>query len=215
MDRTAIVLNNSESTNLEQDKALIELNGKPLIKHVVSSVDAIVDEIIVVANSQDAATKYAEVLGPHIQIIVNENSTGLLSDALKGFEAAKNKFTILLPSNTPFVSLDIVDLLFELCHSRSAAIPRSPDQEVELLHAVYNTKVAIEAAKIALNEGKIGLMDMVENMGGVRYVSTLVIQELDPEMKIFLKVNRSVDLKMRKTTKTNKPLKLNKKRQSH
>ena len=215
MDRTAIVLNNSESTNLEQDKALIELNGKPLIKHVVSSVDAIVDEIIVVANSQDAATKYAEVLGPHIQIIVNENSTGLLSDALKGFEAAKNKFTILLPSNTPFVSLDIVDLLFELCHSRSAAIPRSPDQEVELLHAVYNTKVAIEAAKIALNEGKTGLMDMVENMGGVRYVSTLVIQELDPEMKMFLKVNRSVDLKMRKTTKTNKPLKLNKKRQPH
>ncbi len=215
MDRSAIILNNIDSVNLEQDKALIELNGKPLIKHVVSSVEAIVDEIIIVANSRGSATKYAEVLGPHNQIIVNENSAGLLSDALKGFEAAKNKFTILLPSNTPFISLDIVDLLFELCHSRAAAIPRSPDQEVELLHAVYNTKVATEAAKIALNEGKNDLMDMVENMGGVRYVSTLVIQELDPEMKMFNKVNRSVGLKMRKISMTNKQLKLNKKRQPH
>jgi molybdopterin-guanine dinucleotide biosynthesis protein A len=215
MDRTAIVLNNSESTNLEQDKALIELNGKPLIKHVVSSVEAMVDEIIVVANSQESLVKYTEVLGPHVQIIVNNESTVLLSDALKGFEAAKNKFSLLLPSNTPFVSLDIVDLLFELCHSRSAAIPRSPDQEVELLHAVYNTKVSIEAAKLALNEGKTSLLDMVENMGSVRYVSTLVIQELDPEMKMFYKVNRSVDLKMLQTRTTNKNLKLNKKRQPH
>jgi molybdopterin-guanine dinucleotide biosynthesis protein A len=211
MDRSAIILNNSDITNLEQDTALIELNGKSLIKHVVSSVEPIVDEIIVVANSQESREKYAEVLGPHVQIIVNDKSSGLLSDALKGLEAAKNKFTLLLPSNTPFISLDIVDLLFELCHSRSAAIPRSPDQEVELLHAVYNTKVAVEAAKIALNEGRTDLIDMVENMGGVRYVSTIVIQELDPELKMFRKVNRTVDLKT-KQTKTNKRLKLNKKR---
>jgi molybdenum cofactor guanylyltransferase len=212
MDRSAIILNNSDTTNLEQDKALIELNGKPLIKHIVSSIEPIVDEIIVVANSQESLEKYLEVLGPHVQIIVNDESSGLLSDALKGFEAAKNKFTLLLPSNTPFVSLDIVDLLFELCHSRSAAIPRSPDQEVELLHAVYNTKIAIEAARIALNErGKTDLLDMVENMGGVRYVSTLVIQELDPELKMFRKVNRSVDLRTKQAT-INKRLKLNKKR---
>jgi molybdopterin-guanine dinucleotide biosynthesis protein A len=212
MDRSAIILNNSDTTNLEQDKALIELNGKPLIKHIVGSIEPIVDEIIVVANSQESLEKYLEVLGPHVQIIVNDESSGLLSDALKGFEAAKNKFTLLLPSNTPFVSLDIVDLLFELCHSRSAAIPRSPDQEVELLHAVYNTKIAIEAARIALNErGKTDLLDMVENMGGVRYVSTLVIQELDPELKMFRKVNRSVDLRTKQAT-INKRLKLNKKR---
>jgi molybdopterin-guanine dinucleotide biosynthesis protein A len=211
MDRSAIVLTNVNSNNLQQDPSLIELNGKPLIKLVVNAVEPIVDELIVIANSVESSEKYADILGPHIQIMVNNESTGLLSDAQKGFEVAKNKFSLLLPSNTPFVSLDIVDLLFEMCHSRSAAIPRFPDQEVELLHAVYNTKIASEAARIALADGNTSLIDMVENMGSVRYVSTLVFQELDPELKIFYKVNRSVDLKLRESNAT-RHLKLNKKR---
>ena len=211
MDRSVIILTNLESNTSEQDKALIELNSKPLLKIIVNAVVDIVDEIIVVTNSKEKSDKYSELLGPHIQIIINQESTGLLSDALKGFEAAKNKLSLLLPTDTPFVSLDIVDLLFELCQTRSAVIPRWPDQAVEMLHSAFNTKIAIEAANIALAEGKTNLEDIVDVMGGIRYVSTLVIQELNPELKMFTKVNRSVDLKNREPP-NNRRLKLSKKR---
>jgi molybdopterin-guanine dinucleotide biosynthesis protein A len=36
---------------------------------------------------------------------------------------------------------------------------------------------------------------MIEKLSGVRYVSTLVIQQLDPELRTFFNVNTPADLK--------------------
>jgi molybdopterin-guanine dinucleotide biosynthesis protein A len=36
---------------------------------------------------------------------------------------------------------------------------------------------------------------MIERMRAVRFVSTLVVQELDPELKTFFNVNTLLDLK--------------------
>jgi molybdopterin-guanine dinucleotide biosynthesis protein A len=63
------------------------------------------------------------------------------------------------------------------------------------LHAVYRTKAALEAAKTAVNEGKLNMRAMIEKMRGVRYISTLVIQQLDPDLRTFFNVNTPVDLK--------------------
>jgi molybdopterin-guanine dinucleotide biosynthesis protein A len=63
------------------------------------------------------------------------------------------------------------------------------------LHAVYRTNVALEAAKIAVSDGKLDVLSMIEKLRGVRYVSTLVIQQLDPELRTFFNVNTPLDLK--------------------
>ena len=36
---------------------------------------------------------------------------------------------------------------------------------------------------------------MIEKLRGVRYVSTLVIQQLDPELRTFFNINTPADLK--------------------
>jgi molybdopterin-guanine dinucleotide biosynthesis protein A len=36
---------------------------------------------------------------------------------------------------------------------------------------------------------------MIEKLRGVRYVSTLVIQQLDPDLKTFFNINTPLDLK--------------------
>ena len=196
VDRSAIVLAGGFSSRFGQDKGVLELNNKPLIKHVVDAVSAVVDEIIVVTNSQDRAAKYAKIVGPHVKFAIDiDEAKGPLVGALTGFEFASQKYSLLLPSDTPFVSREVVELLFELCYKRSAVIPRWPNQQIEPLHAVYHTQTALEAAKQAVSEGKLNVRAMIEGMRGVRYVSTLVIQELDPELKTFFNVNTPLDLK--------------------
>ena len=196
MDRSAIVLSGGVSSRLGQDKGLLEIANKPLIKHVIDAVSPVVDETIVVTNSQDRVARYAEVVDTDVRFAIDScESKGPLIGALTGFGAAHGKYALLLPFDTPFVSREVVSLLFELCLGKAAAIPRWPNEQIEPLHAVYQTKVALEAAKIAVGEKKLNLRAMIEKMRGVRYVSTLVIQQLDPDLRTFFNINTPLDLK--------------------
>jgi molybdopterin-guanine dinucleotide biosynthesis protein A len=196
VDRSAIVLAGGFSSRFGQDKGVLELADKPLIKHVVDAVSSVVDETIVVANSQERVTQYTKVMtaGVHFVVDVCESRSPLIG-ALTGFEVAHGKYSLLLPFDTPFVSKEVVSLLFELCQNRAAAIPRWPNENIEPLHAVYQTKAAFEAAMSAVAEGKLNMRAMIEKLIGVRYISTLVIQQLDPDLRTFFNINTPVDLK--------------------
>ncbi len=196
MDRSAILLDGELSSKFGQDKGSLELNNKPLIKHVVDAVKVVAEEIIIVTASQESADKYAGIVGSTVKVLVDEAvAEDSLVGALKGFQIAQGKFSLLLPLDAPFISRDVITLLFELCPGRSAVIPRWPDTQIESLHAVYHTQTALEAAKLAVGEGNLDVSDLVEYLQGVRYVSTLVIQELDPDLKTFFRVKTPVDLK--------------------
>jgi molybdenum cofactor guanylyltransferase len=196
MDRSAVILANGISSGLEEDWLLSELHSKPLIRRVADVVKGVAEEVIVVTNSQEQADKYAELLGAGTKFaITSEAATGTLIGALTGFKIAQGKHSLLLAADMGLVSRDVIDLLFELCHGRTAAIPRWPDERIEPLQAVYHTKSALEAGRLALEDGEVDVSVLIENLGGVRYISTLVIQEMDPGLKTFFNVNSPVDLK--------------------
>jgi molybdopterin-guanine dinucleotide biosynthesis protein A len=191
-----IVLAGGFSSRFGEDKGVLELAGKPLIKHITDAVRSAVDETIVVTNSQERAARYAKLLGANVKFALDSHeSKGPLIGALTGFEVANGDYSLLLPFDTPFVSREVVSLLFELCLNRTAAIPRWPNGQIEPLHAVYRTKVALEAAETATGEGRLDMRAMIERMRGVRFVSTLVVQQLDPDLRTFFNINTPFDLK--------------------
>jgi molybdopterin-guanine dinucleotide biosynthesis protein A len=196
MGRSAIVLAGGVSTRFSQDKGLLELANKPLIKRVVDVVSPLVDEMIVVTNSRERAERHAKVLTANVQFVVDVcDSKGPLIGALTGFGFAHEEYSLLLASDTPFVSREVVSLLFELCLNKGAAIPRWPNAQIEPLHAVYRTQAGLEAAKTAVDAGRRDMPAMVEKMRAVRYISTMVIQQLDPDLRTFFKVSTPIDLK--------------------
>jgi molybdopterin-guanine dinucleotide biosynthesis protein A len=195
VDRSAIVLAGGFSSRFGQDKGVLELADKPLIRHVVDAVSSVVDETVVVTNLQERVTKYAKITGSGVRFAVDAcESRSPLIGALTGFGVVHGKYSLLLPFDTPFVSCEVVSLLFELCANRAAVIPRWPNGHLEPLHAVYQTEQALEAAKSAVAEEKLNVRAMIEKLQGVRYVSTLVIQKLDPELRTFFNVNTPADL---------------------
>jgi molybdopterin-guanine dinucleotide biosynthesis protein A len=207
LNRSAIILAGDSSTKSIWDKGLLDLHGKPLINHVVDAVKSLVDEIIVVISSQERADSYRKVVSSEVRFIINDyESEGLLAGATVGFETAQGEYSALLPFDSPFVSQEVMSLLFDCAIGKAAVIPRSTDLECQPLHAVYQTKQALQAAKEALKENEVDLQAMIEKLRGVRYMSMMVIEQLDPDLKTFFIIKSTFDLKkaevMGKTRKT-------------
>ena len=195
MERSAIVLAGGFSSRFGQDKGALELADKPLIRHVTDAIDLLVDEVVVVTNSRERILKYSQVMAADVQFVVDVcKARSPLIGALTGFGSAHGKYSLLLPFDTPFVSEEVVSLLFELCQGKAAVIPRWPNGYIEPLHAVYQTKLALEAAEDAMTEGKLKLRALIEKLQGVRYISTIAIQQLDPELLTFFNINTPADL---------------------
>jgi molybdopterin-guanine dinucleotide biosynthesis protein A len=210
MDKSAIILATGSSKGFTEDKGISELNGKPLIRHVVDAVADLVDEVIVVVDTQERADLYAKALPADVKFVVDSSEVKApLAEAMVGFEAAGGDYSALLPFDSPFVSSEVMSLLFDCAPGKAAVIPRSSDMICEPLHAVYRTKQALEAAKDALEDCELDLQAMVERLRGVRYMSMMVIEQLDPDFKSFFRVNTGFELKKaavmgkpRKTSKT-------------
>jgi len=196
MRTSAIILAGGFSTRFGQDKGLVELAGKPLVLHVLDRVSKVVSESLVVVSSESQRNAFVPFVESKTKVIMDKYSLrSPIVGALTGFENAFGEYSLLLPCDTPFVSKEIASLLLDLCVNRSAVIPRWPNRYIEPLHAVYHTRSALNASKTAYKEKKLDLRSMIANLRGVRYISTLVLQRIDPKLMTFFNVNTPEDLK--------------------
>ena len=196
MKRSAVILAGGFSKRFGQNKGLIELAGKPLILHVLDRVVDIIDEAVVVVSSDAERRAFTCLLHDEVDVVVDKyERQSPLVGALTGFENTQGKYSVLLPCDTPFISSQIVLLLLDLCIDRNAAIPRWPNGYIEPFQAAYRTKSALRAAEIALEEKKLDMRSMILHMMRVRYISTMVLQQMDPELLTFFNINTPEDMK--------------------
>jgi len=196
-DRTAIILAGGGSQRFGADKGLVNLAGKPLILHVIERIEDLVDEIIVCVRKDAQLPLYSQVLPKESKLVADIQ--GLpecpLTGALTGLMNAKGEYSIILPCDTPFASKRVISLLFEIAVGVDAVIPRWPNGYIEPLQTVYMTKSASEAAKRAINANNYRMQSMISLLKRVRYLSTIVIKEINPKMLTFLNINTPLELK--------------------
>jgi molybdopterin-guanine dinucleotide biosynthesis protein A len=200
LENSAIILAGGSSRRFGQDKALLSLGAKPLILHVLDRISFLVDERIVVVNTEEQKTMLQKITKDKLTILTDEYKIqSPLAGAYTGFNHAKNEYTLLLSCDTPFINPEIARLLLETCIHKTASIPRWPNSNIEPLQAAYHTKSALAAAKTALDEERLDMNAMIARMRNIRYISTLVLQQLDPKLYTFFNINTQTDLKRAET----------------
>ncbi|MDH5780661.1 MAG: molybdenum cofactor guanylyltransferase [Candidatus Bathyarchaeota archaeon] len=196
MKRSAVILAGGFSQRFGQNKGLIELSGKPLVLHVLDKALHIVDEVVVVVSSDAQRRAFSCALHDEVDVTVDKyEKQSPLVGALTGFERVRGKHSLLLPCDTPFISNRVLSLLLDLCINRNAAIPRWPNEYIEPFQAAYHTQSALRAAETALEEKKLDMQSMILHMTRVRYISTLVLRQMDPKLLTFFNINTPEDLK--------------------
>jgi len=191
-----VILAGGFSQRFGQNKGLIELSGKPLVLHVLDKALHIVDEVVVVVSSDAQRRAFSCALHDEVDVTVDKyEKQSPLVGALTGFERVRGKHSLLLPCDTPFISNRVLSLLLDLCINRNAAIPRWPNEYIEPFQAAYHTQSALRAAETALEEKKLDMQSMILHMTRVRYISTLVLRQMDPKLLTFFNINTPEDLK--------------------
>lgn len=195
LQKSAIILAGGFSRRFGRDKGLVLLKGKPLILHVIDKVSPLVDSVLVVVSSGKQKEDFERILDNTISIAIDtDQSQTPLVGAITGFQNIKSDYSLLLPCDAPLISRNIISFLFDTSLNKQAVIPRWPSGYIEPLQAVYHTKSSLNAAKTALNQGYMNMRSMINNLQRVRYISTLVLEQLENNFVSFFNVNTPQDL---------------------
>jgi len=186
--RTAVILAGGKGSRLNfVDKALLELHGKPILKHIITTLSRCVDEIIVVARDEE---QQANLHLTGVIVVRDEvQDFGPVAGICSGLRASSSQYAFVAACDMPFIKADVVDLLFHRAAGYDVAIPYPP----EPLHAVYKREATIWAAKAAIQrrEGAITyVLDQLE----VNYVPKDEIRLIDPNLCTFVNINSLEDV---------------------
>ncbi|MCE8424117.1 MAG: molybdenum cofactor guanylyltransferase [Candidatus Methanoperedens sp.] len=194
MTYSSLILAGGKGSRMSyQEKALIDINGRPLITYVIDSLLKAVDNIII--SVRDDAQ--GELLAPHVQkyefAYDSYENTGPLSGILSGLLACEDEYCFIVACDMPFINEKVVKLLFKETEDHEAALPRWSDGFVEPLHAVYQCKPMIRETKRAIESGENIILAPISRLK-VNYVNVENIKELDPQLKTFINVNTPEDI---------------------
>lgn len=176
-----------------QDKALIDINGKPLIAFVIERLEKAVDNIIISVRDR-AQGELLESRLPGLRLAYDTyKNRGPLAGILSGLSVCKDEYCFIAACDMPFINEDVVKLLFKKCEHYDAAIPRHEDGFLEPLHTVYRCKPMISETKIAIDNGETIILAPVFKLN-INYVDMDEIKKKDPGLRTFMNINTPEDI---------------------
>ena len=183
-------------------KALLPLLGRPMISYVLDVARSVSDDVVVVVSSAEQAEAIEEAVDAR-GLLVNDGDLGPpcpLRGLVSGLKAVENDVALALACDMPLVSARVLSFLTDVLSYMNAAVPRWPNGYVEPLQASYRVGPSIRAGETLLRAGEdIAMRSFLRALGRVRYVSTEVLRELDPDLTTFLNVNSQADLRKAET----------------
>jgi len=127
-DITGLILAGGRATRMGGiDKGLIEVDGKPMVQHVIERLRPQVGEVIINANRN--ADRYA-AFGARVVIDQDEGDTsfaGPLAGILAGLQTAMTTWIVCVPCDAPRVPLDLAERMAQAIGRARAAVARTMD----------------------------------------------------------------------------------------
>lgn len=177
---SAAVLAGGSSTRMGRDKALLELNGRPMVCHVVDRLRAVSDDVFVVAKRQHALDGFG------LRVITDDVEAHTpLAGIARALRAAASSRVFVCACDMPFVSDRLIELLAERATGYDVAVPLRAGRP-EPLHAVWSTRVAFRLEERAVHR----VLDEL----CVAWVGEKEWKAVDPEGSSFVNVNTPEDL---------------------
>ena len=153
--RAGIVLCGGRSSRMGRSKAWLPWVGTPLLRHVVDTVSAAVDEILVVAAPDlDLPVTSAQ------RIDDRQPGLGPLAGIREGLEAMKSDYAFVTGTDSHWIDTEVVHALLDF----EKTVAPVCDGHVQTLAAVYAKQGAHQATKL-LDAGRRRPLDLLESLG--------------------------------------------------
>ena len=203
-----------QTSNQWQDKALAEVEGKPLLVHVIENLKGVVDEILVCVNDEQRLTQYKQLLEKQatgkVRFVVDQQNSpiqGPLLAIASGLQATDAQYCLIVPTDMPFLKPQVADYLLEACKNYNVAVPVWPDGTIETLLMAIERESCVEIALTLCALNRANADGIIRSSSTLHLVSPLQqIRNLDPELKSFVNINSQEDLANLKTRSIEGPV---------
>ena len=117
-----------------REKGLININGKPMIQHVIDHIDPVCEQVIISANDK----AYEDFGYPVYRDEINE--IGPAGGIITCLKHSKNEKNIIISCDLPFATTGFIRTLLEMSGDHEITLPMSGSY-YQPLCAVYSKEV--------------------------------------------------------------------------
>ncbi|NVM04054.1 MAG: molybdenum cofactor guanylyltransferase [Candidatus Helarchaeota archaeon] len=183
------------------DKAIVEIEGKPILIRLIEILKQITDEIIIIVNNDERKQTYLELLKKFdiklAKIYIDEkgNCKGALLGILTGMKQVKTNFCMVLPCDLPYIKVQTLKLLLEDLSKSGITLFAHKSGVIEPLPACISVKHCLKVIKLVCKLGKRRIDDIFRGYTELVLVISWRVQSFDPGFKSFINLNSPNDLK--------------------
>ena len=186
---TSIILAGGKSSRLGRNKAVQVIEGKSLIQRVVDRLASLSTEIIIATAHGEAIPCSSAVRIKTVADIYPEK--GPLGGIHSGLTASFSPRAIVVSCDTPFLSVDLLEYMTQICPVFDIVVPRIKDK-LEPLCAVYSRNCLAPIQELLEQDER--QIRKLFSMVKVKYVEEDEINRFDPEHLSFFNINSQDDL---------------------
>ena len=192
MDISCIILAGGKSLRLGYDKVLEKVGNKSLLEQVISRIDALSKDIIIVTAEERTFPQIAS--HPKLKVVPDIfPGKGSLGGIYTGLVTSDSFYNLVVACDMPFLNQSLLRYMIEVSDGFDFVLPRV-NNLFEPLHAVYS-KNCVDPIEFIIKQGRkviIELFDFVK----VRYVEAEEIDRFDPKHLSFFNINTKKDLEL-------------------
>lgn len=190
MSRSCIILAGGKSVRLGHDKISQKVGNLSLLEEVVSRVEPLVSELILVV-AQDRSFPEFENRKKILKVSDIYPGNGSLGGIHAGLSASSSFYNLVIAADMPFLNQALLQYIFDVSDGFDLVLPRIKTF-FEPLHAVYSRN-CIEPTESIIKQGKKVIIELF-NYVKVRYVEAAEIDRFDPKHMSFFNINTKEDL---------------------
>jgi molybdenum cofactor guanylyltransferase len=190
LEISCIILAGGKSVRYGHDKILEKINNTNLLDRVISQLEPISKDIIIVTANERAFTHLAD--RKNIRI-VNDIIPGMgsLGGVYTGLVESRTHQNLVVAADMPFLNRDLLRYMIDIADGYDFTLPHI-NNWYEPLHAIYS-KNCIASARTIFDQGKKVIVELF-NYVKVRYVEAEEIDRYDPQHLSFFNINTRQDM---------------------
>ena len=192
MDISCIILAGGKSLRLGHDKVLEKVGNKSLLEQVMSCIDSLGREIIIVTAEERTLSQ----LVSHSKLKTVPDilpGKGPLGGIHTGLVTSDSFYNLVVACDMPFLNQSLLHYMIKVSDGFDFVLPRMNNQ-FEPLHAVYS-KNCVAPIEFILKQGRKVVTELF-NFVKVRYVEAEEVDRFDPKHLSFFNINTKEDLEL-------------------
>ncbi len=178
---TAVILAGGVSSRMGSNKALLAVDGAPLIEKIYRTMTQLFREVILVTNTPE---EYAFLPCP--MVADRYSGVGPLAGLHAGLMASTREWIFLTACDTPFLNPDVIRMICTVEGEYDAVVPLSPGGK-EPLQALYGQR-CLAMVEQALEQGDWKLLNLLDRVR-TRFVTPKELAAIPGAELSFCNVN--------------------------